>query len=365
MIFAQVEFLFLLLVGLLTINIGAIVISMPATDASCVASVWLVNAGYTFVLIPLIVKVSAINRLVHAAAGMKRVVLRRESLFGAVFIISGFVAVFLIVWTTLDPPRVQDEYDLTEILSEDGSTIVLTGAYCSSEKDIWTFVAIGWNCIMLLCATVLAVQTRNIQQEFNESQTLAVMIYSHAVFVVLRVVIYTVLSGVVNEIVLASCQSIIFSADTIVTIVIYFVPKLLAPDNPGRKSMFGNFRWMSQSLMERGKTYEIGRAFTPQLARIGQESASEGLNSTPKSPLTTSSACKCSHCGHLLSDDHAGATKMTPPPEMLPFTAKDAVANDVAETKGSFDDDNNRGDQSEEDPLWSSHSCEASAVMEA
>jgi hypothetical protein len=45
---AQLEFLGLLLLGLLSIAIGAIVISVPVTTGSCVASIWLIVSAVFF-----------------------------------------------------------------------------------------------------------------------------------------------------------------------------------------------------------------------------------------------------------------------------------------------------------------------------
>ena len=61
----------------------------------------------------------------------------------------------------------------------------------------------------------------------NETATLAFMIYSHSVFVMLRVVTF-ILSGSIEELILRQMRSLIYSADTVATIMIYFVPKLSA-----------------------------------------------------------------------------------------------------------------------------------------
>jgi hypothetical protein len=332
MVFAQVEFLFLLLAGLLIISFGAIVISVPATNATCVASIWLINLGYTFELIPLIVKVSAINRLFSAATSMRRVVLRRESLFGAVIFISSLVVVFLILWTVLDPPRKLEEFELTDTLSEDEDTVVSTYSFCSSERDIWTFLAVGWNCVMLICATVLAVQSRKIQQDFNESQTLAMMIYSHSVFVVLRVVVYTFPSGVVNEVVLAHCLSIIFSVDTIFTIAIYFAPKFFTPTNEGRKKTFANLLCLPSSLVERGNTTtQKAREFSTKQFSPHDDECTSDLKSGYLSSDTTPKV-KCSQCGHAMTGSDCQTVSLRL--EMVPIASEVEETNEV---KGCFE----------------------------
>ena len=76
---AQIEFLWLLLAGALLISMGAIVAGTPPTNGSCVAEIWLIALGYTLELVPLIVKVAAINRLMHASRRMRQVKLQRSS----------------------------------------------------------------------------------------------------------------------------------------------------------------------------------------------------------------------------------------------------------------------------------------------
>ena len=225
--FAQVEFLFLLLLGLFIISVGALVVGLSPTDGSCVASIWLINIGYTIELLPLMAKVAAINRLLDAAIRMKRMALTRRQLYGAVALIGSLVTIVLIVWTVVDPPQKIPEYDLTDTAAaEGGETIVTVSYYCSAEMDLWRYMSVAWFMLLLICATVLAVQARNQVQQFNESRTLAIMIYSHFFFLVLRVLIFF-LEDVLSRHTLTLSQSLIYSVDVIATIGIYFIPKFI------------------------------------------------------------------------------------------------------------------------------------------
>lgn len=58
LILAQVNFLYLLLVGLAMVSTASILLNVEPSDASCMAITWLVSLGYTFELIPLLFKVS-------------------------------------------------------------------------------------------------------------------------------------------------------------------------------------------------------------------------------------------------------------------------------------------------------------------
>lgn len=249
--------------GLCCIAAGAIVSSLPPTNASCILGIWLINLGYTLEIVPLVVKVAAINRLSLAAQRMKRVRLTLRTLLGSVAFISSVVTVFLAAWTVLDPPREQHEYELTDDVTDDGKYIVERTYYCTPDSELWSFAAISWFLLLLLCAAVLAFQMRNLQKDINESATLAIMIYSHCMFVLLRLGT-TVLQGEVPGWLLGRLQSFIYSADTIVTVIIYFYSGLFAKlfkkrregevsefDLPG--SIAASVRATVQSTMRAGK----------------------------------------------------------------------------------------------------------------
>ncbi|CAB9525114.1 Gamma-aminobutyric acid (GABA) B receptor [Seminavis robusta] len=197
--YSQIEFLVLLLVGSLFIGMGAIVIGIPSTNASCIAEVWLINIGYTLELVPLIVKVAAVNHIMSVGKKMRRSRLDRRYLFGVVATICTLLVIFLILWSVLDTPKVMQEYELTETKNEDGETIVWVLDVCGSESNAWVIISVGWNALLLLCTTTLAVQMRKVGMEgFRETGTLALLVYSHSVFVSLRLFTY-LLSSVMKE----------------------------------------------------------------------------------------------------------------------------------------------------------------------
>jgi len=188
-------------------------------------------------LVPLIVKVAAINRLMSSARKLRRVVLNRSTLFIGVAVLNSVMVVCLISWTILDPPKRQAKDQLSEKMTEAGETIVIINYHCDSEHDGWMYTALSWNTLLLVIATVLAFQSRNVRQEFNESQTLTTMIYSHFMFLVLRLVSFLLKDRKeLNESDLTSIRSIIHSTDAIATICIYFIPKFFAKSERSRNS---------------------------------------------------------------------------------------------------------------------------------
>lgn len=150
------------------------------------------------------------------------------------------VAIVLAVWSGVDPPQKIAEYNLSEdkVLPE-GFTpdieafVVDKVYYCSAgESDAWAYAGLGWNTFLLVCASVLAFQMRNIKEDFNESRTLAFLIYSHAVFVVLRICTY-LLTDHFEGSTLRQMRGLLHAFDQMAACVIYFLPKIFLPDLDG------------------------------------------------------------------------------------------------------------------------------------
>ncbi|GKY94773.1 hypothetical protein MPSEU_000442500 [Mayamaea pseudoterrestris] len=238
MIFAQVEFLMLTLFGLLLVSFGATALAVPPSNRSCTTAVWFVLIGYTIFLIPLCLKISTINRLIQAdgALATPQVTVPRRVLIGAVGFFGICAVIFLLAWTIVDPPQKHAAYELAPSNPTDTNFVVIQHHFCSSNQTYWIIVTLAWNSLLLGCASVLAFQSRHVRQDFNESQTLAIMIYSHFVFIILRIILLVFMPNEIDESVLTLCQSIIFSIDTLVTLIIYFLPKFLTTDETHRRA---------------------------------------------------------------------------------------------------------------------------------
>lgn len=229
-VLAQVNFLYLLLAGLAMVSAASILLNIAPSDFTCVAIAWLVSMGYTFELVPLLFKVGAIASLISASKKFKRVRLEKRKLFTAVLAVGVIVVVFLIVWTCLDPPQKTAEFDLTEEIDEDGDTVVKRTYYCSSDSYAWAFVSIGWQALLLLCGSILAFTTRNMRKDMTESLVVSVLVYSHFMFVILRILHFN-FSDNLEVWHLARYLSLIFSCDVICACFIYFFPKLFLEED--------------------------------------------------------------------------------------------------------------------------------------
>ena len=232
--FAQVDFLAMLLVGSFLVCIGSMLQSLPAGNATCVATIWFINLGYTIELVPLILKVGAVNKIMQASQNLRRVSVRKEVLYRVVGVICIPVTAGLAVWSAMDPPSRGTEYSLTNTLRQrgpiiwgDGDYVVSKTYYChDGDSNAWQYGYLAWNAILLVCASVLAFQSRNIVVHFNESRTLAFLIYSHFVFVVLRICTF-LFSDQVDGSVLDHLRSVLYATDQMAACLIYFLPKLL------------------------------------------------------------------------------------------------------------------------------------------
>jgi 7 transmembrane sweet-taste receptor of 3 GCPR len=221
---AQPGFLGLLLMGSFMVSVGAVLLGVPATNGTCIASAWFINVGYTLELVPLIIKVSAINQMMAAASRMRRINISIQSLYRRVALIGLLCVLFLTIWTILDPPTKEAVYTLTDPDYNNGKRIVSVSYFCGTRLLVWQYAVAGWNAVLLLCASVLAFQARNVSAKFNESRTLAFLIYSHFVFVCLRLGTLA-LQDQLDGTTIARIQSLLYSVDTIATVVIYFLPK--------------------------------------------------------------------------------------------------------------------------------------------
>ena len=117
---------------------------------------WLVTLGYSIELTPLIIKVSAINKLLRQPKDMIHAYLQQKRLFGIVAVKICLIVTYLYVWTALDPHRGKEQFTLSERNTETGSAYVDVQGECSSYFSYCKTVALCWKGILLICGTALA-----------------------------------------------------------------------------------------------------------------------------------------------------------------------------------------------------------------
>ena len=281
LVFAQVGFLYILLLGLFFVVVGAVLEALEPKDWNCMAQHWFITLGYTLELVPLIVKVSAIHRMMQAARKMRRITLNHRQLYGSVFIVTLVAAVVMSIWTGIDPSQRRDQITLhPERVTEKGETVVTVTYFCSSQHNdtLWRYLTLSWQLVLLLSATVLAFHTRKTRKNLNESSELGTLIYSHFFFVILRCITFVLEesgedgNATVDKNTLEGLRSLIISADVFVALNIYFTPKmysLFKYDDEHFKTVMSMQRRSSvRSLPQRGSSFN-GSLYTGGSIRAG------------------------------------------------------------------------------------------------
>jgi hypothetical protein len=256
---AKIGFLYLLLTGLLFVSLGSLTSALPSSDGLCIANVWLTNLGYSLELVPLVVKLAALNHLMQAGRQFRRIHVKSRTFYQASALIELLVLALLIAWTIIDAPREESVYTLPPTGSESSSrgtvidspeeggfffspgyeapsrgTEIIESFHCSSDKwDYWWVIFVSWQALLLLVAAVLAFQNREFREDLVETRTLVMMIYSHLLFVALRIATFVIQDSESNYTAPTKAvyfRSLLNSADVMTVLCIYFLPKLLLDD---------------------------------------------------------------------------------------------------------------------------------------
>jgi 7 transmembrane sweet-taste receptor of 3 GCPR len=163
--------------------------------------------------------------------------------------------------------------------------------YCQSDKTYWGLCALLWRSVLLVWTTILAFQTRKSPITFNESKTLAIMIYSQFLFLLCcAVVYYLVVNGDnnINVSLLTRYQSLLYSFDVAAVCCIYFIPKLMTDDaeiigetrkNSALRSQFHS--GPSSSMVPRPSTQSLGDAFDQLEHYVRQSQSPQQLIVSP------------------------------------------------------------------------------------
>lgn len=186
--FAQEFFLYLFSLGFFLVGIGASVYGTVPSAGSCAARWWFVVIGFTFVFVPLLIKIAAINKLMNDAKKMRRTNVSKQLVYKIVACIVMCVVLYISVWTGVDAPVPESEL----VLRNEGGNQVDVHIQCSSEYAAWELIAFGWEGVLICSAAAVAYLSRNIKQAFNESRVVGNVAYTSFFFLVFRVLIFSV-----------------------------------------------------------------------------------------------------------------------------------------------------------------------------
>ncbi len=166
---------------------------------------------------------STINRIMQKSKKCKRVKVSRQAMLGAVTVLVLIDAIILIVWTSLSPPLAIEEL----VLPEELGTTVESSVICDSDMIIFNYVLDGWHLLLLIVASVLSFQSRDIVPAFNESRSIGTMIYSNFLFMLIRLIVFVLGDrGLISSNVYGASMSLLYTLDTTIATTIYVVPKI-------------------------------------------------------------------------------------------------------------------------------------------
>jgi len=222
--YAQMSFLYLLLSGMLLVAVGAAFLAAPLSDWSCTLTSWMMNLGFALQLVPLLIRVMAINQLAADGKQMQRVRLRPAHLLLYVGAASCIVIGYLLAWTIDDAPVQRLEYYITNRTTEEGETVVEAHDYCGSENDYWYLVTFAWMALILVPSCMIAILVSRVKENMNDTPSMSLALYSHALILVVLVAV-SVTMYESNRSELMSNVSIILSVDTLLSLGLYVLPK--------------------------------------------------------------------------------------------------------------------------------------------
>ena len=151
----QIEFLLLLLAGLVMVSVGSLLMAVEPSTGSCVGSIWMINVGYAAQLVPTLIRVSTIVKIVRASMKMKIVNVDKKKLVRKSMGISGIAAIYCLFWTIFDAPKSDIVVNVTGDQNEFGETIVSVSNHCDSDSSIWFYVSFVIQAFLLVCASAL------------------------------------------------------------------------------------------------------------------------------------------------------------------------------------------------------------------
>lgn len=185
MIFAQPTFMYLILIGCCFVCAAAYMLAVQPMDHICVSIKWMEVLGFTIQLVPVMIKTAALNRLLSSSKKQERININQRTLLRKVTMWMTLVLICLVVWAVVDPPLVAE----FRTLNRDDPSEVIIDRECKSEELAWEIVQSAMELALLFICAILAFQSKNAISVVNESRVLAQLIYSHFLFVILRVLV--------------------------------------------------------------------------------------------------------------------------------------------------------------------------------
>lgn len=157
-----------LLVGVLFANISSIMYLIEPSDATCILFPWFLGVAFVLSFGCLFIKTWTLYQVWRKASNYERSNLTPNYIIKCLGVTLLIEVVFLIIWTTVDPPKVRNQ----NLINNEQQL------QCVSSSPVFWIIFISAKGIWLLFGASLAVLTRNVVKEYNESSAIAYAMYN-------------------------------------------------------------------------------------------------------------------------------------------------------------------------------------------
>ena len=217
---ASPVFIWLSLMGLLCLYTALLLLVQPVTATSCSGLNWSYNLGFTLTLAPLLVKAWRVHRIFNRRK-MRVVKISNSQLLLVVGALLTMETGLLIAWQAVAPMS-------PSTISQQESNVQHLYTQCAyTGSSIGFFAAAGLSKgLMLVMGVLLAFNTRDVAQQFNESKSIAIAIYNIVIVLALIAPIIVFIAAAGDTLVTLLLFLLAWAATF--TLISLMLPKLLS-----------------------------------------------------------------------------------------------------------------------------------------
>ncbi|KAI8921464.1 7 transmembrane sweet-taste receptor of 3 GCPR-domain-containing protein [Entophlyctis helioformis] len=217
---SSVPSMLLILVGLFLPCLDVFTMVGVPTTVHCIADIWLIGLGFAFVLGAITTKLLRLYRIFNGIAASQKGI----SNFDITIQTGGVVmveAAILLAWTVIDAPKP------TLLQINPLSYYHVCSSSNAKFHSTMTAILVGWNGLMLLICTTLAVATRNLRADYNEAKIVGVCVYNQLVVISLAMAMLFATIGTVTIGTLFSIKQAAILIVVLVTLVAVHGPRMI------------------------------------------------------------------------------------------------------------------------------------------
>eukprot|EP00026_Physarum_polycephalum_P001640 Phypoly_transcript_01642.p1 GENE.Phypoly_transcript_01642~~Phypoly_transcript_01642.p1 ORF type:complete len:982 (+),score=148.82 Phypoly_transcript_01642:236-3181(+) len=190
--------------------VSAITLLPRPTDALCIAFPWFLGIGFTLVYGCLFIKTFILYRIWQHAMQLKRPQITAMTVVKYCGVAVALEIIFLIIWTTVDPPKVH-------LVKLDDNT---TQNHCSKTNVFWIIFVVVKG-LWLFFGAAISVMTRHIRKDYNEFKGVANCIFSSFILLVIAIPLVALMEKLPNGVMIIEVLIIVL-AFTFTIIFLFF-----------------------------------------------------------------------------------------------------------------------------------------------